>query len=630
MRIPVEIENSSDFTKRVGDLLSLDDTLLYVDTSFLMWLTKIGRTSRGQLLNWLTSECPGRVHVPVWAAHEYLRHHVEGTILNDLDRLAKELDGVASRTYARLRPYLDDLIIPGVSDAQAQQVAAREALNELQRLAESAKGWNGDYMEHATQVIAFINDHVPDKTPVFEYMSGIEAIGLGRFDARLPPGFQDRRKRESVASHRDNSAVEGFLGSNRWGDLILWKEILDHAAEKRSKAIIVLTNDRKNDWYFGVAGTKGVDRDLIQLRSSWKPVPCAHPMLSLEARGVGVNDLVLLDAPYLGALLRTLGGDDVKEFIDVAIVPDPPARPDEAERREALVHERLTRNELERAERAAEAGFRFPDGPQMLSRPAIFARALYDSRKLTDENEIINTSLRDIEATIDGGDSIADLITKEFVDPLDNSMLTTLGRELHDRGLNGIPGYGEALTDLVSLLGELPESTAASLYLGLIASMYLERPTNLPRLPPRSPVASLLFERQNTAYAQEPISALKKKFANSERLPLYLPDAGRPSIDASLDIVTGTDDPVILNSVRLASEEVFTRAQPNAALRLVTLFDGRSELLGKEIVMSACEHFAVPFDQVTSTDDFDRIFSVDPTAGFKDLRSVYVDSEGTA
>jgi len=37
-------------------------------------MTKIGSPSRRELVEWLTANCAGRIHVPIWAAHEYLKH----------------------------------------------------------------------------------------------------------------------------------------------------------------------------------------------------------------------------------------------------------------------------------------------------------------------------------------------------------------------------------------------------------------------------------------------------------------------------------------------------------------------------------------------------------------------------
>lgn len=628
MKIPIELESSSDFAARVAALVPRGDAFVYVDTSFLMWLTKIGRTSRSQLVDWLVANCPNRVHVPVWSAHEYLRHHVAGTIVTELDQRAKELADIANKTYDYLRPFLDDPLELGAINAETQQVTAREALNKIQQLAKTAKRWNEEYQKHAAEVITFINDYVLGKTRVFEYMSEIEALSKGRFNGRLPPGFQDQRKKaQVVASSHEDENVGIHVGSNRWGDLIFWKEVLAHAAEMGAGAIIILINDRKNDWHLGGRGIHGVDEDLLRLKTRWKPVPCIHPMLDLEARVTsGVGDIVLLDAPYLGALLRNMTGEQVKEFIDVAIVPDPPRAPAETIRRRALVEEYREQLKLKDAEDAAAKGVNFPDGPQMANVPAAFARALYNSRGTPEVGGLVDVLLQDMEAAIKVGESVTNLLTQERVEPLNNSMLTMLARELHDRCLARTPGYDETITDLVSMLSKLPELTAASLYLGFIASMYLERASNQARLPPRSPAALSLFEQQGANYAAQPISTLTKKFETLERWPLYLLDCDRPKVEVILDIVPDTYGEVILDSLRLGGEEVFTRAQEDSDLTLTTIFEGRLELLGEEVVKSACVLFSVPFDQVTRTSDFDELFNVDPTAGFKLLHTVYVDN----
>jgi len=628
MKIPIELESSTDFTTRVAVLVPRDDAIVYVDTSFLMWLTKIGRTSRSQLLDWMVANCPNRVHVPVWSAHEYLRHHVAGTIVTELDHKASSLANIASKTYNYLRPFLDDTLAPGTITAESQQVAAREALNEIQNLAKTVKRWTDDYEEHASEVITFINDHVLDKTRVFEYMSDIETLSKGRFNGRLPPGFQDRGKKAQVVASTGEEEDAGIqVGSNHWGDLIFWKEVLYHAAEAGAGVIIILTNDRKNDWYLGGRHQHSIDEDLLRLKARWDPVPCVHPMLNLEASiTAGTSDIVLLDAPYLGALLRNMTGEQVKEFVDVAIVPDPPRASAETIRRRALVKDYREEHKLKDAEDAAAKGIKFLDSSQLVNVPAAFSRALYESRGAPDVGGLVDALLQDMKVTIESRESVTNLLTQERVEPLNNSMLTTLARELHDRCLARTPGYDEAITDLVSILSKLPELTAASLYLGLIASMYLERESNQARLPPSSPVAPLLFDQQGANYAVQPIMALRKKFETLERWPLYLLDVDRPEVEVILDIVPDTYEEVILDSLRLADEEVFTRAQKAPNLMLTTIFEGRLELSGEEVVKSACELFGVPFDQVTRTSDFDRFFKVDPTAGFKSLHLVYVDN----
>jgi len=110
---------------------------------------------------------------------------------------------------------------------------------------------------------------------------------------------------------------------------------------------------------------------------------------------------------------------------------------------------------------------------------------------------------------------LSDIVTKDALDGFDHKQIVRLARELHDRVLDEVPGYSESLANLVFLIDELPLHTAGCFYFGLLASMYLERSTNFTRLPPRSPVAEMLFVRQGREFAARPIAELARRLTIS-------------------------------------------------------------------------------------------------------------------
>ena len=62
-------------------------------------------------------------------------------------------------------------------------------------------------------------------------ISEIEKEGADRYKKKIPPGYKDNKK-----------------SNNNYGDLIIWKELLQYAKEN-SKGIIFITGDRKEDWW---------------------------------------------------------------------------------------------------------------------------------------------------------------------------------------------------------------------------------------------------------------------------------------------------------------------------------------------------------------------------------------------
>lgn len=55
--------------------------------------------------------------------------------------------------------------------------------------------------------------------------------GETRYKNKIPPGYEDKKPT-----------------NDKYGDLIIWKEIMKYSSEKQ-KNIIFVTNDKKNDWF---------------------------------------------------------------------------------------------------------------------------------------------------------------------------------------------------------------------------------------------------------------------------------------------------------------------------------------------------------------------------------------------
>lgn len=71
-----------------------------------------------------------------------------------------------------------------------------------------------------------------------------------RINQRIPPGYMDAKKDRSTRNEGDGSGVAGTSkeGIRRFGDVILWFQILDHAQAVK-KPIILISDDAKEDWW---------------------------------------------------------------------------------------------------------------------------------------------------------------------------------------------------------------------------------------------------------------------------------------------------------------------------------------------------------------------------------------------
>ncbi|HHQ4655132.1 TPA: PIN-like domain-containing protein, partial [Aeromonas hydrophila] len=115
-----------------------------------------------------------------------------------------------------------------------------------------------------------VNDTDSIKNVVFDIFKGkigdgfdkakLDAIykdGEKRYNEEIPPGYKDKKK---IGSY----FFDGKEYIRRYGDLILWKEIIEKAKSENIKHIVLVTGDVKEDWWFEKRGKKlGPRKELL-------------------------------------------------------------------------------------------------------------------------------------------------------------------------------------------------------------------------------------------------------------------------------------------------------------------------------------------------------------------------------
>ena len=611
IRIPPQPESQAEYLERAMRLFKDPRCQVYFDTSFLMWLTTIGGQARKDFFSWLRATCPGRYVVPVWAAHEFHRHHGEGTLLDNLGDSVKKLEAAGRSIYEDLRPFMDEPLPNGHRDPKKQQLDAVMVMNTVDSLAKAIKSWGKTYDKHALEVIDFINEFGARRSGVFEHVADVQSVGANRYENRIPPGFKDRNKKDRKSDSGDGkSAVEG---SNKWGDLILWREALHLAKAARARRIILVTNDKKNDWEISKSEGVTLDEDLKKIRDDWS-VPSAHPMLLYEAgNSCGADDVLLIDSKNLGALLLKATGGDASGFIDVAIVPPPPKpdTPKQAQKkagREAME----SRNQALQAQ-SAEAGAKFSDPSGIAFVPSRLRRAL-DASHAAPKSNSVTELLEACSHAWHQHQSAFDVIVKNQFVGFDTEDLVTFARALHDKSIQEVMGTPEPIGDLIGQLHAFPLGVANCLYCGFLASMYLRPGTQQLRPLPAQLTADALLALQSAPFAASPILALAALFNNIRQSPVYVPSPKAPVVPFEL-LSDANEAGSVLTGVRLNGYEVFSETQSVPDLNLRSLL-GKESAVVEEIARMACRVFSVPYDQVRIADPSDDPLQLIPTAGF--------------
>ena len=281
MLIPLQAESAEAFLTRAAAAIADPGTQIYVDTSLAMWMTVVGPASRAAFFDW-TSTIPGRIHVPAWTLQEYYRHHRAKTLKTDIISRCVAVMKATAEFRTEMRLIADGSLLPG--EPEAAFLGRLECVeDELRALCAAAKAW--DYEVASGEVIGWMNRNALTVSGIFAEFAQLRETGRARYAHDVPPGYEDRRK-----------------GLNRYGDLLFWQDVIADARRKHAARVVVLTRDRKEDWYES-APEPEVGPALRRLRSRWEPVPSPHPMLTFEMRTGSGCELILLDELYLGAVL---------------------------------------------------------------------------------------------------------------------------------------------------------------------------------------------------------------------------------------------------------------------------------------------------------------------------------------
>ena len=78
-----------------------------------------------------------------------------------------------------------------------------------------------------------------------EKLEEIYKEGEKRYENKIPPGFKD-----SATNPGTDYFYKGNEYKRKFGDLILWKQIIEKASDENIKNVIFITDDEKEDWWY--------------------------------------------------------------------------------------------------------------------------------------------------------------------------------------------------------------------------------------------------------------------------------------------------------------------------------------------------------------------------------------------
>lgn len=216
-----------------------DAALIVPDTNILLHLLRHSVEVRGQLMD-VFERKKVSLWIPYQVGIEFQRRRldVQQYALDAYDRLRSDLTKFVNQAKDGLNQYRAHPVI----DIERELVALDVFQTDFQQRIAAAKARHptDEFNVSFAKVTELFTGKVGEKQTA-ERIAAIHKEGTDRYAKKIPPGFEDAKK-----------AAEG---GDKFGDLVIWMEMIDKAkAEKRP--IIFVTDDGKSDWWHIHRGRK--------------------------------------------------------------------------------------------------------------------------------------------------------------------------------------------------------------------------------------------------------------------------------------------------------------------------------------------------------------------------------------
>lgn len=236
--------------------------LFVLDTNVLLDLYRFSDSARDALFKVMES-LGERLWIPYQVAAEYFENRL-GVIEAQSEAYAKSIAGLKAAkekfNAGSRHPFVSDEVFNKFIDSYDLMI------NELEGKQKTYLSFVGDDLVKA-KLGTILNGRVGEPYSE-ERLLEIAEEGEGRYAEQVPPGFQDGGKIPEAKTTK--------LKLKKFGDLILWKQIIEKAVAS-DKPVILVTGEKKDDWWLKS------DKRLIS----------ALPALSKEFMGAVKKDFYL-------------------------------------------------------------------------------------------------------------------------------------------------------------------------------------------------------------------------------------------------------------------------------------------------------------------------------------------------
>ena len=294
---------------------SSDSTIFVFDTNVYLNFYSYAEKTKSDLFS-ILDKIKNNIWVPNHVALEYQRRR--------LDVIDKERENFTKITnvFNKFNNQINVEIIQNLGIEKKLPVLHQSLCDFLLKFNELCDDFVGGVFEEQKRLKPDVrsSDDIRKKLDVIlsgrvgipftqEEIDKIYEEGEVRFSSKIPPGFKDAGKGGDFSDF----VYMGVNYKRKFGDLIIWKQLINEASKDDVRNVIFVTDDKKHDWWYGIGDKIIGPQERLQTEF----------YLSTNVDNFKMYDTVdfLKDAVlYLGTDVDEESLDDVKKSISNAAV----------------------------------------------------------------------------------------------------------------------------------------------------------------------------------------------------------------------------------------------------------------------------------------------------------------------
>lgn len=243
-----------------------NDALFVLDTNVLLNLYRLPTLARDELIGVLEL-LKGRLWIPHQVGLEFQRGRL--TVIANERKSTEEALSTAQSVVGQVKSKVEGLQI----DKRGLGIESKPLLDELER--SNQQLITAITAIHKSQLDVSSADVVRQKLDELldgkvgrgpesqEELDALVSDGEDRFSNKIPPGFADIDKDKNP--NEASFVFDHMKYQRKFGDLILWKQLIQHVKDSKISTVLFITADRKEDWWWREQGkTIGPHPELMR------------------------------------------------------------------------------------------------------------------------------------------------------------------------------------------------------------------------------------------------------------------------------------------------------------------------------------------------------------------------------